>query len=889
VAAQPESSASPDVDRLSRDLAQAVDQQNAASQVLEAIGTSGFELAPVFETVVHHAVRLCKADSGMIWQLDGDVYRIACSLGASPEYQRLLERKTIACASGATAADEIGMVGLVGLERRAVLITDARTDPRYEWREALELGGQRSMVGVPMLAGDQAIGVIVLQRHKVDPFDERTIQLATTFAAQGSIAIQNVRLFQELERRGGELARSVDELRVLGEISQAVSSSLDLDEVLTTIVTHAVRLSGAEGGSIFEFDDETELFGIRATFGTDEELVERMRRVRIPLGETFLGRVAVSGEPGQAADLDGEPSDPHINELRRDGWRSMLVVPLLRELKIIGALVVRRRAPGAFSDQTADLLETLASQSAVAIHNARVYRELEEKTRQLEVVSEHKSEFLASMSHELRTPLNAVIGFSDVLLEKMFGDINPRQEEYLHDIRNSGRHLLELINEILDLSKVEAGRMELELGSVSVVEIVEHGVAMTRERAFQHGISIELDLEAPGDRIWADELKLKQVVLNLLSNAVKFTGDGGSVVVTSRTIRGEAHVTVRDTGFGVPEADQERIFDAFQRGARSGRGSAEGTGLGLTLSKRIVELHGGRMWMTSRVGVGSTFGFAVPIRHAPESVVHLAASTGAIVGPPSESETATILVVEDDRRSADLLTLHLEGAGLTVTVARDGVEGLELARRLRPHAIVLDIRLPKLGGWDLLALIKADPATTDLPVVIVSMIDERGKGFALGAAEYLLKPVSRDQIRDALARCLPTVAASHTVVVIDDDPIELDLIEATLRPRGYSVLRAAGGDEGVELVRREQPALVLLDLLMPGVDGFDVVERLRADPATTHVPIIVLTSKDITQDDRKRLAGQITGIAEKGADRAGLIELVGRFVHVPASRSEEVP
>jgi signal transduction histidine kinase/CheY-like chemotaxis protein len=889
VATPPGSIASPDIEHLSRDLAEAVEQQSAASQVLEAIGRSGFELAPVFETVVHHAVRLCKADSGMIWQLDGDVYRLACSLGESPEYRRLLERKTIARASGATTADEIGMVGLVGLQRRTVLITDARTDPRYEWPEALELEGQRSMLGVPMLAGDQAIGIIVLNRRTVDPFDERTIRLATTFAAQGSIAIQNVQLFREMERRGGELARSVDELRVLGEISQAVSSSLDLDEVLTTIVTRAVQLSGAEGGSIFEFDEGTSLFGIRASFGTDEELVEKIRHVRIHLRETFLGRAAVTGEPGQAPDLDQEPSDPHVDELRRAGWRSMLVVPLLRELEIIGALVVRRRATGAFPEQIADLLETLASQSAVAIHNARVYRELEEKTRQLEVASEHKSEFLASMSHELRTPLNAVIGFSDVLLEKMFGDINPRQEEYLHDIRNSGRHLLELINEILDLSKVEAGRMELELGSVSVADVVEHGLAMMRERASRHEISIQLDLESPDERIWADELKLKQVVLNLLSNAVKFTGDGGSVVITSRTTGDEAHVTVRDTGAGIPEADHERIFDAFQRGARSARESAEGTGLGLTLSKRIVELHGGRMWMTSRVGVGSTFGFAIPIRHTAESAVGAVISTDATAGPPSDPSTAMILVVEDDRRSADLLTLHLERAGLTVTVARDGVEGLELARRLRPHAIVLDIRLPRLDGWDLLALLKADRTTSDLPVLVVSMIDERGKGFALGAADYLLKPVSGDQIRDALARCVPTIAESRTVVVIDDDPIELDLIEATLGPKGYSILRAAGGDEGVELVRRTRPAVVLLDLLMPEVDGFDVVERLRADPATTHVPIVVLTSKDIAPDDRKRLAGQISCIAEKGAGRAGLVELVGRLVDVSYSRSKDVP
>ncbi len=701
--AQPQSTASSDLERLTRDLAEAVEQQSATNQVLETIGRSDFRLAPVFETVAHHAARLCKADSCMIWQLDGDVYRLAYSLGESPEYRSLLERKVIARASGATAADEVGMVGLVGLERRTLLITDAQTDPRYEWPEALELGGQRSILGVPMLAGDQAIGVIVLNRHRVDPFDERTVQVATTFAAQGSIAIQNVQLFHELQARGDEL----------------------------------------------------------------------------------------------------------------------------------------------------------------------------------EVVSDHKSEFLASMSHELRTPLNAVIGFSDVLLERMFGELNERQEEYLLDIRNSGQHLLELINEILDLSKVEAGRMELDVGPVTLVDLVAHGHAMVRQRATEHNIDLTWDVD-PDVVLWADELKLRQVVLNLLSNAVKFTEDGGSVVLTARVTGDDVEVTIRDSGIGISEADQTAIFDAFQRGGRSARESTEGTGLGLTLSRRIVELHGGRIWVNSQVGTGSTFGFAIPMRSPP------AQATGQLAEPTVSEERATdgaapILIVEDDARSADLLTLHLEGAGLPVAVASDGVEGLDLAKRLRPRAIVLDVRLPRLDGWDLLALLKADPDTADVPVVVTSMIDEPGRGIALGAADYLLKPVSREQILGSLRRLLPAPTSNRTVVVIDDDPAELDLIDAVLGPRGYDVVRATTGNEGIDLVRSRHPSVVLLDLLMPGLDGFDVVERLRCDPATVDVPILVLTAKDITPGDRERLAGQISGLASKGVGAAGLVEVVERIVRRSAA------
>ncbi len=866
--ARSEPTAPDDLERLARDLAEAVEHQAATSDVIEVMGRSTFELEPVFETVVQHAVRLCAADSGQVWQLEGDLYRLACSASTSPEYRRLLEENPIARGSGT-------MVGLVGVEQRTMQIEDARSDPRYQWQEALALGELRTILGVPMLIAEQVIGVIVLTRRQVEPFDDRTIALVTTFAQQGAIAIQNVQLFMQLQDRSSELAQSVGELEALGETSQAVSSSIDLQQVLTTIVTRAVELSGAEGGSIFEFDDETKEFHVRTFYGTSRPLVEALRATRIHLDETFVGRAAAAGEPRQAPDLELEPSDPHIDQVRRAGWRSMLAVPLLREHDIIGALVVRRRVPGGFSERTVDLMETFASQSAVAIHNARLFRELEEKTRQLEVAGAHKSEFLASMSHELRTPLNAVIGFSDVLLERMFGELNERQDEYLQDIRNSGRHLLELINEILDLSKVEAGRMELELGRVSLAGLLESSMAMVRERASDSGTSLRLDLDPDLGVVWADELKLKQVVLNLLTNAVKAT-DHGTVVVAARVVGAEGEVTVSDTGVGIADGERERIFEAFQRGGRDARRSSEGTGLGLTLSKRIIELHEGRLWVESQVGVGSTFGFTIPIRPAAALSQVQGRAEGGVVDHADPG--SPILLIEDDPHSADLLTLYLEGAGLPVEVAADGISGLHRARAIQPQAIVLDVLLPGLDGWSLLAELKADPATAAIPVVIVSMMDERGKGFALGAAEYLVKPVGRGQILDALVHCLPQADRDRTVVVIDDDPVDLDLVEAVLAPEGYAVVRAMGGEEGVRIVRRERPSLVIVDLLMPGLDGFAVVEQLRADPLTADVPIVVLTSKDMTRSDQDRLAGQISHLAEKGAyGRSELVDLVARM------------
>ena len=340
-------------------------------------------------------------------------------------------------------------------------------------------------------------------------------------------------------------------------------------------------------------------------------MVNRLRSIRIDLDETLVGRAALERRPIAVHDLDAVHLDPHLKILHDAGWRSLVAVPMLREDQIVGSLIVRRKRTGDFTDEILDLLETFASQSALALLNARLFRELEEQSLELELASRHKSEFLASMSHELRTPLNAVLGFSEVLLERMFGDINERQEEYLRDIHGSGQHLLELLNEILDLSKVEAGRMDLEYASFGLRPLLELAASMLRERAALHGIDLAIETAGDVGPVYADELRLKQVLLNLITNAVKFTGDGGSVLVRAVREGTEILITVTDTGIGVPEADRERIFESFQQGGR-GSSREEGTGLGLTLSRRIVELLGGRMWLETEVGRGSTFGFSLP-------------------------------------------------------------------------------------------------------------------------------------------------------------------------------------------------------------------------------------------------------------------------------------
>jgi signal transduction histidine kinase len=345
-----------------------------------------------------------------------------------------------------------------------------------------------------------------------------------------------------------------------------------------------------------------------------QEYIEAIREVRVRLGgDSLPSRAAISRAPIQVADILKEPADPLRDVVVRAGFRSLLGVPLLREERIIGALVVRRRVPGEFPKETVSLLETFATQSVLAIQNARLFREIEEKGRQLEAASRHKSEFLANMSHELRTPLNAIIGFSEVMLDRMFGEVNEKQVEYLEDILSSGRHLLSLINEILDLSKIEAGRMELELSAFDLPQTLENALTLVRERATRREIRLDLALDDRLGEFIGDERKIRQVLLNLLSNAVKFTPEGGRIGVAAVLADGAVQIAVSDTGIGIAPEDQEAIFEEFRQVGGDYARKQEGTGLGLTLAKKFVELHGGKIWVESAVGKGSTFTFTLPL------------------------------------------------------------------------------------------------------------------------------------------------------------------------------------------------------------------------------------------------------------------------------------
>ena len=591
-----------------RDLTEALDQQTATGEILHVISRSQTDVQPVFDTIVRSAVRLCNGLFCSLLQVDGElVYNVAqhnYTPEALEEVHRIYPtRPTRALPSGRAI-----------LERAVVHIPDVEVDPEFHNGGLSRAIGWRSGLFVPMLRAGAAIGAIAVTRAERGPFSDTEIELLKTFADQAVIAVENVRLFKELEARTAELTRSVGELTALGEVSHALSSTLDLDTVLTTVVNRAVELAGADGGSIFEYDENAEEFQPRVSTEV-EDVVVATQRTPLRKGEGAVGRIAVTREAVQIPDIaiEGAYESRARGALLRSGRHALLAVPLLSEQHIIGGLVISRNAAGAFPAEVVALLQTFATQSALAIQNARLFHEIADKSRQLEAASRHKSEFLANMSHELRTPLNAIIGFSEVLAQGMFGDINEKQTEYLHDILESGRHLLSLINDILDLSKIEAGRMELELTDFNVPQAIQNALTLVRERALRRGIALQHVIDDRVADIRADERKVKQILLNLLSNAIKFTPEGGRIDVRAAPAGGLLEVSVSDSGVGIAPADQEAVFEEFRQVGTADK-KAEGTGLGLALSRKFIELHGGQIRVTSQVGIGSTFTFTLPLR-----------------------------------------------------------------------------------------------------------------------------------------------------------------------------------------------------------------------------------------------------------------------------------
>jgi signal transduction histidine kinase len=594
-----------------RELVQAADQLAATSEVLRAISNSRSDPGPVLKAVVEHAVRLCDADIAQIFQIEAELLRVVASHGPIPSR---LRGEALRISRGSVTGRSV-------LDRRTIHVHDLSAELDTEFPDAKPhagLWGHRTSLATPLLREGTPIGAIFIRRTEVRPFSEQQIALLETFADQASIAIEQVRLVRNLEERNAQLSQALEREAATGEILQVINRSPTLaDPVFEAILGNALRVCGAHLGSLFLYDGES--FRLVAHRGAPAEWVEKRRTPLRPGPHTGLARAVMEQRPVHILDVTADRAYEEQDPTRREtveslGARTGIWVPLLKEDRPIGVVTMWRRDVHAFTQSQIDLLVTFAAQAVIAIENVRLFKELEEKSAQLAVVSRHKSEFLANMSHELRTPLNAVIGFSAVLGERLFGELTEKQEEYVRDIQASGMHLLSLINDILDLSKIEAGRMELELAEFALRPVVEDAVTLLKERAQRQGIEIQLDIDPALGQIRGDERKFKQIMLNLLSNAVKFTPEGGSVSVCAKMNGTMIQVAVSDTGPGIAPQDQAAVFEEFKQVGPASAGKAEGTGLGLPLTKKIVELHGGELRLDSTPGRGSTFTFSLPIR-----------------------------------------------------------------------------------------------------------------------------------------------------------------------------------------------------------------------------------------------------------------------------------
>ena len=721
-------------------------------------------------------------------------------------------------------------------------------------------------------------------RLKIETNDEIE-QLAEEF---NRMAVHLEESYSGLEQR---VADRTKELTALNTIALTVNRSLDLQEILDSTLEKILDVMHVEAGMIHAWDAAQGRSFLKAHRGLWKDGVPPA--AGIESRDSLSGKVARTGkaiviEESQLPDYSDSP-------LVQRGFRSIVCIPVNSKNRMVATLTIAGTGPRRVSPSDLQLLSSIGNQMGTAIDNAALYARERTTVDQLKEIDRLKSEFLSNVSHELRLPLTSIIGFSELLLDRIPGNLSADQDEYIRNIQESGYHLLEIINNLLNLSKLRAGKMEIHLEAFDLASMIDSVKRTVTPLMAKKGVSLETTVDPGATSLYTDQGKVKQVLLNLLSNAIKFTPAGGEIRIRSKPAtldhRPAVEIAVSDTGIGIRTEDRTKIFEEFRQLDNSYSRDYPGTGLGLTISKQFLELIHGRIDVESDYGRGSTFTIVFPMREAPEAPPApagdrpepRAVQAPALPVPPMRKQPSApaatgtaplapaalprILVVEDDPTVERLLTLYLNQEGYHVDHAAGGEEAMEKAILLKPFAITLDIMLQHEDGWAVLQKLKQLPETKDIPVVIISIIENRELGFSLGATDYFTKPIDRKALLESLKKLNLSARISRkpvNILVIDDDPKILQLMAAILEAEGYGVLKAQQAAEGIDLAIEVQPDLILLDLLMPDIDGFEALERLKLHPTAKNIPVIIFTARTLTEEDRTRLNAKIRGVIQKG-------------------------
>jgi GAF domain-containing protein/CheY-like chemotaxis protein len=733
-----------------------------------------------------------------------------------------------------------------------------------------------SYLGVPIRAGGETIGVLSAQSTAVEgAFDDDDLRLLTTIAANAGAAIHNAQLHAETERRARETAALLD-------ISRDISASLDASIVLEGIATYAMNLLNGDLSALFLPENDGATF--RAVVAIGKE-ADQLRNDSIGIGDGILGHIAQTKMGEIVNDVDHDPRAREITGTAIGSDEHMLAMPLTANDELKGLMAVWRTGAGLeFQQHELEFLSGLSRQAVVAIENARLFAEAREARAAAESANKAKSTFLANMSHELRTPLNAIIGFTRIVRRKAEGLLPDKQIENLEKVLDSSEHLLGLINTVLDIAKIEAGRMDVIPANFNISSLAEQCVNLATP-LLKPGVILEKQFDSDLGLIYSDQDKIKQIVINLLSNATKFTHEGKIILSVEKHGEDFLTISVADSGIGISTEALGRIFEEFQQADTSTTRKYGGTGLGLAISRNLARLLGGNLIATSELGKGSTFTLILPSKYGtkPSHPTALEPVPASKTESTLQAETAKrkVLVIDDDPDAVYLMQENLNPHEFTVIGAREPAEGLNLAREQQPDAILLDILMPVTDGWQVLNDLKTDPATSNIPVILLTIVDKKALGFRLGAAAYLLKPLDPALVLNTLKQVIGEKDHPHKhILLVDDDPNVADMLRQILSTPEFELVYAEDGEAGLRAVESQFPDIILLDLMMPRLDGFGVIDALRANPQTRNIPIIVISAKELTESESKKLRETVTFVMKKqGFDSEKLMSEINNAMH----------